>query len=199
MDIKPRKFEWESPEGDGDEVYKQDNLTRYIASHIPLIDKYRMRIRLSDKASMRWASANRSGGSRPRASKALNAAIEAELLRRERQVEPVEQGSAQAHVEVRYQLQYAVDNQRIECNMLADEFNIKKLTLKDKLKAAITSAYASNDLDAAKRAQDHLEEKLTLDRIKQRAKKSRKQMIKQCVSKWIEIQTLQIRIRTMII
>ena len=179
MDIKPRKFEWESPEGDGDEVSKQDNLMRYIESHIPLIDKYRNQIRLSDKASMRWASANRSGGSRHRAWKALNAAIEAELLRRERLVEPVEQESAQAHVEVRYPLQYAVDNQRIERDMLADDLNIKKPTVKDKLKAAITSAYASNDLDAAKRAQDRLEEKLALERIKRRAKKSRKQMIKQ--------------------
>ena len=128
---------------------------------------------------MRWASTNRSGWSRHQAWKALNAAIEAELLHRERQVEPVEQGSAQAHAEVRYPLQYAVENQQIEREMLADGLDIKKTTLKDNFKAAITSAYISNDLDAAKQAQDRLEEKLALGHIKRRAKKSRKHMIKQ--------------------
>ena len=134
MDVKPRKWEWESQEGDGDEVSKQDNLMRYIESHIPLIDKHRNQIRLSDKASMRWASGNRSGGSRHRAWKAFNAAIEPELLCRGRQAEPVEQGSAQAHVEVRYLLQYAFANQRIQRDLLADDLNTKKPTVKGKLK-----------------------------------------------------------------
>ena len=169
----------ESPDGDGDEVSKQDNLMRYIGSHIPLIDKYRNRIRLSDKASMRWASVNRIDGSRHRAWKALNTAIEAELLRREREVEPVEQGSAQAHVEVPYPLLYAVDNRRIKRVMLADDFNIKKPTVKGKLKAAITSAYTSNNWNVDKRAQDRLEGKLALELIKRRNRKLRKQMIKQ--------------------
>ena len=128
---------------------------------------------------MCWASANRIGGSRHRAWKALNTAIEVELLCREREVEPVEQGSAQAHVEVRYPLLYAVSNRRIKRVMLADDLNIKKPTVKGKLKAAITSAYTSNSLNVAKRAQDRLEGKLALELIERRNRKSRKQMIKQ--------------------
>ena len=151
---------------------------RHTERHIPLIDKYRNQIPLSDKASMRWASANRSGGSRQGGWKALNMVNEAELLHREREVEPVEQGSAQAHVEVRYPFQYAVHHRRIERDMLADGLNIKESTVKDNLKAAITSAYASNDLDAAKQAQDRLGEKLTLERIKRCTRNSCKQIIK---------------------
>ena len=70
--IKPQKFDWESPEGDGDAVSRQDNLLRYIEEHLPLIEKYGRQIRSSDFASRRWAVANRSGGSRHRAWVALN-------------------------------------------------------------------------------------------------------------------------------
>lgn len=93
MDIKPQKFE-----GDEDSFANQDNLLRYIEDHIPLAENYGNQIRLSDKASMRWLSSYRSGGSRHRAWNIFNARIEAELLHCEIELEPVVQESAQAQV-----------------------------------------------------------------------------------------------------
>ncbi len=63
---------------------------------------------------------------------------------------------------VRYPLQYAVDIARIERDSLAVDLSVKKPTVKDKLKAAATNAYPSNDFAKAKRIQNQLERKLEL-------------------------------------
>ena len=126
--------------------------------------------------------ANRSCGSRHRAWVVLNAAIEKELRRENEVEEPLADtgnSSAQATEVPRFPLQYAIDNKRIEREMQAEDSGVKKPTVKDKLKAAITSAYETNNLEKAKRCQDQLEEKLAFERIKRPAKRSRKRMIKQ--------------------
>lgn len=56
--------------------------------------------------------------------------------------------------------------------MLADDLNIKELTVKAKLKVAVASSYAANNLAEANRVQSSLEEKLVLKRVKRRAKRS---------------------------
>lgn len=181
--VKPRKFDWTSPEGDGDAVDRQDKLLHYIEQHLPLIEQYGNSIRLSESASKRLAQANRSGGDRHRTWCELNKAIEAELSRREHEVhnsaQAVNSSSAQAQ-SCQYPLQFAVDVRRIEQELEADDQGVRKPTVKDKLKAAITNAYESNDIAGAKRIQDQLDRKLALERIKRREKKLRKQNIKMC-------------------
>ena len=51
-----------------------------------------------------------------------------------------------------------------------------KLTVKDKLKAAISNAYESNDLDKTNSISDQLERRLALQRVKPRAKKLRERI-----------------------
>ncbi len=51
QNIKPEKFEWESPEGDGDACERQENLLHYIEQYLPLIHLYGNQIRLSESAS----------------------------------------------------------------------------------------------------------------------------------------------------
>ncbi len=71
---------------------------------------------------------------------------------------------------------------RINKECLAEYVDVRKPTVEDKLKAALTNAYESGNLDQAKRAQEQLDRKLALERVKRRAKKARKRIIKQsCV------------------
>ena len=183
QNIKPQKFIWESSEGSGDACARQKALLYYIEQHLLLIDRYSNKIRLSEAASFRWKNANRSGGSRHRAWEELNKAIASELLRREDEVTQTARAdeieSAQAQSQPLYPAQFAVDVKRIERELLAEELGVSKPTVKDKLKAAITNAYESNDLDKAKRITDQLERKVALELVKRRAKKARKRMIKQ--------------------
>ena len=181
--IKPQKFDWESPEGDADAVSRQDNLLRYIEDHLPLVDIYGRQIRSRNFASRRWAVASCNGGTCHRAWVALNAAIEEELRRRENGFEyPVADtgnNGAQVNEVPSFPLQYAIDNKLIEREMQAEYLGVKKPTVKDKLKAAITPAYETNNLEKEKRFQDQLEEKLAHERIERRPKKLGKRMIKQ--------------------
>jgi len=151
---------WTSPEGDGDAVDRQDKLLHYIEQHLPLIEQYGNSIRLSESASKRLAQANRSGGDRHRTWCELNKA------RREHEVhnsaQAVNSSGAQAQ-NCQYPLQFAADVRRIEKELEADDQGIRKPTVKDKLKAAITNAYASNDIAGAKRVQDQLDRKLALE------------------------------------
>ena len=73
----------EIPEGTGDAVDLQERSLAYIEDHLLLIERYANRIPLSDKASMRWKSSNRSGGSRRRGWEYVKQAKEQELHRRE--------------------------------------------------------------------------------------------------------------------
>ncbi len=76
-----------------------------------------------------------------------------------------------------YPEKYAVDNQRIQRKLEADELGIKKPTLKDMIKAEITNAYAVNDLARARREQDYLEAINARERAKRATKKRRKSSI----------------------
>ena len=185
--IKPRKFEWTSPEGDGDASSRQEALLSYIEEHLPLIESYANKIRLSELMMYRWKQANRSGGDRHRAWGDLNEAIAAELRRREDEVvHPAradDDAGAQAHCDSqvpKYPLQFAADVARIERECLAGDLGVRKPTVKDKLKAAITNAYESNDIAEAKRKQEQLDRKLALECIRRRAKKARKRHVKRC-------------------
>ncbi len=51
--LKPLKFEWESPEGDRDAASRQEAFLRYIEAQLPLIDNMVNRIRLSETATKR--------------------------------------------------------------------------------------------------------------------------------------------------
>ncbi len=63
---------------------------------------------------------------------------------------------------------------------MAEDLGVRKHTVKDKLKAAVTNAYQVDDIAKAKRIQDQLDRKLALERIKRRAKKTRKRLSKKC-------------------
>ncbi len=54
--LKPRKFLWDSPEGDEDAASRQKALLTYIEAHLPLIDSMATRIRLSEMATKRWVT-----------------------------------------------------------------------------------------------------------------------------------------------
>ncbi len=82
--------------------------------------------------------------------------------------------SAQA----RYPLKFAADVKLSERELRAEDAEVRKPTVEDKLKAAITTAYAKHNVEEAKRRQDQLDRKLALERIKRREKKLRKQAIK---------------------
>ncbi len=62
--IKPRKFGWDTSEGNGSAFDRQEKLLNYIEQHLPLIECYWYRIRSSKSVMKRWAKANRSGGDR---------------------------------------------------------------------------------------------------------------------------------------
>ena len=184
--IKPQKFEWKSLEGDGDACERQENLLRYIEQHLSLIRFYENQIRLSESASKGLAQASRSGGPRHRSWMALNKAIAAELLRREDEAVHSAQAdnrpSAQAQSNpnaLKYPAQFALGIIRINKECLAEDLDVRKLTVKNKLKAAVINTYQSNNLVQAKRAQDQLDRKLALERVKHHAKKARKRLIKQ--------------------
>ena len=70
---------------------------------------------------------------------------------------------------------------------MADDFGLNKPTVKDKLKAAMRSARASNDLEMATQCQDLLEGKLSLERIKRRVKSRESVRLRNCVSKCLRI------------
>ncbi len=115
--VKPRKVEWEVPEGDGNTVDRQENLLRYIDQHMALIEQYGKAIRSSEFATRRLASANRSGGDRHRYWCQLNDAIAEELARRKSEIDPPAQAdlekSAQAPV-LQYPAQSAAEVTRME-------------------------------------------------------------------------------------
>ncbi len=69
---------------------------------------------------------------------------------------------------------------RIERELASEDLGVRKPTVKDKLKAAATNAYQSNDVAKAKKIQDQLDRKLALESIKRRAKKAPKCILKQC-------------------
>ncbi len=171
--LKPRKFEWESPEGNGDAASRQEALLSYIEAHMPPIDSTATRICLRETATERWTRANRSGGDRHRAWLKLNESIAVELLRRKGELEqtarPDGQDSAQAkdnpHAP-KYLLQLAVDVERVERDCLGMDLGVRKPTVKDRLKAAIANNYAVNNLAHAKLRQDQMDLKLALERVK---------------------------------
>ncbi len=68
---------------------------------------------------------------------------------------------------------------RIERECLAEDFGLRKPTVKDKLKAAITNNYAGHNIAQAKLRQEQLVCKLVHDRLKCRNKKQRKRAIKE--------------------
>ncbi len=67
---------------------------------------------------------------------------------------------------------------RIESELEAEDHGIRKPTVKEKLEAAIASAYASNDIAKAKRVQDQLDRKLALGRVRCQEKRLRKRNVK---------------------
>ncbi len=52
--IKPEKFEWESPERDGEACERQENLLHCIEQHLPWIHVYGNQIRLSESIPNVW-------------------------------------------------------------------------------------------------------------------------------------------------
>ncbi len=69
---------------------------------------------------------------------------------------------------------------RTERELGAEDQGIRKPTVKEKLKEAITNAYASNDIAKAKRVQDQLNCKLALERVRRQEKKLRKRNMQMC-------------------
>ncbi len=117
---------------------------------------------------------------------ALNNAIVAELLRREDEAIHSAQADNRANAQAqsnpnapKYPAQFVVEIMRINKECLAEDLDVRKPTVKDKLKAAVTNAYQSNNLAQAKCAQDQLDRKSGLERVKRRAKEARKRLIKQ--------------------
>ena len=98
--LKPRKFLWASPEGDGDAVSRQEALLTYIDAYLPFIDSMATRIRLSEAATERWTQEDRSGGGSHKAWMELNEAIAVELLRREGEVTRTAQADDQDSAQV---------------------------------------------------------------------------------------------------
>ena len=116
----------------------------------------------------------------------LNKAIAAEPLRREdeavRSAQADNRANAQAQSNLnapKYPAQFAVDIMIINRKCLVEDLDVRKLTVKEKLKAAVNNAYQYNNLALAKRAQEQLDRKLALERVKRRAKKAPKRIIKQ--------------------
>lgn len=73
----------------------------------------------------------------------------------------------------------SVNRERQWNELLAEELGVPKPTLKNKLKAAVSNAYESNDLDRAKHISEQLERKLVLECVKRHAKQEQKTMVKQ--------------------
>ena len=127
--------------------------------------------------------ANRSCGDCYRDWCQLNDAIAEELARRESEPDPTARAdlekSAQAPV-LQYPAQFAMDVKRIERELAAEEHGVRKATVNEKLRAAVTVAYQSNELAKEKRIQDQLDRKMAHKRVKRRAMKAHKLLLKQC-------------------
>ena len=145
-----------------------------------------------------YAQANRSGGPRHRAWLATNDTIFDELdwlyqhqrvdFRRHASAQARDMPCAQARLvrdslhgpTSRYTRQYAIDHQRIARQMEAEYLSLKKLWSKDKIIAAIVNARNRDDMNGARRNQDHMERIIALERIQSRSKRSRKRSITTC-------------------
>ncbi len=152
--------------------------------------------------------ANRSGGPRHRQWEARNEAIVNELVFREKEgsmrdtcIDTIEGARAQvsdgARAQVpdgaranggsnnssgvlRFPVQYAVDCERIETRMIAEEMGLKPLTVKDKIKARLVHAQERGNLEEARKFQDQLDGMNERESVKRRAKKLRKRNIAIC-------------------
>ena len=126
--MKQQKFDWETPEGNGDALSRQRNLVHYIEQHLPLIASYANKIPLSESASKDLAQANRSGGPRHTAWVSLNQAIAKELWRREKEVyssaQAVNAQCARAHSSPLYPIQFAADVACLRNGGTANDLNI---------------------------------------------------------------------------
>ena len=78
-----------------------------------------------------------------------------------------------------YPRQYAVDVQRIERDMEADELGLSKPSRKQKITAAMVAAMAKGDMQEARSRQDHLNRINAQERMKAKRKRIRKRAIKQ--------------------
>ncbi len=70
--------------------------------------------------------------------------------------------------------------ERVEREFLAEDIGMRKPTVKDKVKAAITKAYNRGDLEEAKGRQDQLDRKFALERAKCRERKAWKRRLQHC-------------------
>ncbi len=97
----------------------------------------------------RWARANRSGPDLRRTWCELNDAIAKELSRRESEVlTPIQAVYTSC---AQYPQRFADGLKRIERELAAKDLGVTKPNVKDKLKAAATNAYQSNDVAKAKK------------------------------------------------
>ena len=111
----------------------------------------------------------------------MNDANAKELRRRERKTLPTAQAvtTSSAQVQsVQDPSKFADDLKRIECEMNAEDLEVRKPTVKDKLRAAATNTYQCADIAEAKRFKDQMDRRLALECIKRRARKASKRMLK---------------------
>ncbi len=157
--FKLRKFEWEKAEGNGNAVKRQANLLRYIEQHTALIEQCARAIRSCESATRRLARAKRRGSDRYQDWCQLNDAIAEELARREGEAGPPARANLEKSVQppvLQYPVQFATDVKRIERKWAAEEHVVRRPTFNEKLRAAVTVAYQSNELAKAKRIQYQL-------------------------------------------
>lgn len=178
--IKP--FVFDSLEGDGDEASRISKLREYVDAHVRVVEDLRAKIERDEEANRRWKKANRGSGRLARMLRERDAAVIAELGRR--QHEPDTTVSASANVTATtepgpsaralYPATFADDVARIQREMDAEEAGVKKPSRGDRIAASRTCAYEKGDMDTVKRMDQLVEKRQATRRAARRRAKARK-------------------------
>ena len=78
-------FLYDSPEGDGSDESRTENLGQYIQSHVRTSEGLRAKLMRSSEANARWIKSNKGGGVLKRQLRARSQAVVSELARRQRE------------------------------------------------------------------------------------------------------------------
>ena len=155
---------FDSPERDGDStVQREDSLRRYIETQVRRVEEIRSKLDRAPQAKERFNLRNRSGGPRHRLWMGKNNVVTRELDHRDNNERILRQGrwhsyranqvfsdlppirsQAPEGDKMRngssYPAQYAVDKNRIERRLQAEEMGLRQPTRKENLTAAILNA-----------------------------------------------------------
>ena len=147
-------FLYDSKEGDCDENARIQELRDYIAQHLCVVEDIRAKVERSTRSKAAWKKCNKGGGSRRRVCLELDAAVVQELSRREEEeTESACEPTAPIRSErstpvVLYPKRYAADIARIQKELDAEDYGIKKPSRGEKLAAAGANAFERGDLTA---------------------------------------------------